>query len=381
MKVLVFSHTFWPAVGGVETYVKSLASGFAETEGVEVTVATDTAGSGGEDPFGFRVVRKPGITELWRWIGWADVVQLAGPSFAALALALLRGKPVVIEQHGYQAVCPNGLLLHQPTQTICPQRFQRGQYAECWRCNRDVMGGFESLIKLIGTWPRRWLCEKATNLCITDHVRDRLDLGRSVTCYYGVEWCEAGLPGRAHEGPIEFAYVGRLTEEKGLPLLLQAAADLGREQMPFRLAFIGDGLMRSRLEDEIKTLGISPGIVEITGFLEGERFRERLSRVDVVVMPSIWEETAGLSAMEQMMRGRAVIAADVGGLGEVVGDGGLTFTVGEASRLADLMRKLIGDPRLVAEVGRRGRSRALRLFGFDRMITDHLALYRGLMRT
>ena len=45
----------------------------------------------------------------------------------------------------------------------------------------------------------------------------------------------------------------------------------------------------------------------------------------VVVMPSQWEETAGLAAIEQMMRGGVVIASDIGGLGEVVSEAGLRY--------------------------------------------------------
>ena len=52
----------------------------------------------------------------------------------------------------------------------------------------------------------------------------------------------------------------------------------------------------------------------ITGFLRGHAFVNALQDVNVVVMPSMWEETAGLAAIEQMMRGRLVIAADIGGL-------------------------------------------------------------------
>ena len=56
-------------------------------------------------------------------------------------------------------------------------------------------------------------------------------------------------------------------------------------------------------------------------------------------MPSIWEETAGLAAIEQMLRGRLVIASDIGGLGEMVGDAAIKFPAGDAPTLADQMKK------------------------------------------
>jgi glycosyltransferase involved in cell wall biosynthesis len=94
-------------------------------------------------------------------------------------------------------------------------------------------------------------------------------------------------------------------------------------------------------------------------------------------MPSIWEETAGLAAIEQMMRGRLVIAADIGGLGEIVGDAGLKFPPGKAGELAAMMRRVIETPELAAALGNRARSRAATLFQAERMVQDHLAAYKN----
>jgi glycosyltransferase involved in cell wall biosynthesis len=119
------------------------------------------------------------------------------------------------------------------------------------------------------------------------------------------------------------------------------------------------------------------GNVRFTGFLEGSAFQQATAGVDVVVMPSIWEETAGLAAMEQMMRGRVVLAADIGGLGEVVGDGGLKFRPFDADDLADKMERLAGSAQLRTDIGMRARERAHQLFSLPRMIDEHLSLFRG----
>src|SRR5580698_5271575 len=107
--------------------------------------------------------------------------------------------------------------------------------------------------------------------------------------------------------------------------------------------------------------------MEITGFLEGPAFAQAVAGLDVVVMPSVWEESAGLAAMEQMMRGGVVLAADIGGLGEIVGDGGLKFRPLDAQDLAAKMTAL-ADPKLRQSLGTAARQRASRLFGLERMI-------------
>jgi glycosyltransferase involved in cell wall biosynthesis len=96
-------------------------------------------------------------------------------------------------------------------------------------------------------------------------------------------------------------------------------------------------------------------------------------------VPSIMEETAGLAAIEQMMRGRLVIASDIGGLGEVVGETGLKFSAGNAGQLASCMERVLQEPGIVNEIGTRARQRTLKLFGEARMVEEHLDLYREVL--
>lgn len=387
MRILIHAHAFAPKIGGAETYVLHLARGLADGLGgmaAEVTLATPTPGDRCDvGSFPFRVVRRPGLRELWRLTGWADVVQLAGPSFVPLAFALTRRKPVVLEHHGYQAVCPNGLLLYEPDKTVCPGHFMDRRYGECLRCNTAVHGRGRSLAMLLLTFPRRWMCRHAAvNVSVTHHVADRLSLPRGRVVYYGIPDAreESFQDPSPTQRPVVFAYVGRFVSEKGLPLLLQAARTLRSEGRRFSVRFIGDGPERPALERLAAELGLRD-VVRFTGFLEGEGLRRATDEVTAVVMPSIWEETAGLAAIEQMMRGRLVIASDIGGLGEVVDGAGLTFPPGDAVALADRMRRVLEEPGLVSTIGRRARARALELFDDERMVREHAALYRSLARS
>jgi glycosyltransferase involved in cell wall biosynthesis len=93
-------------------------------------------------------------------------------------------------------------------------------------------------------------------------------------------------------------------------------------------------------------------------------------------MPSVWEETAGLAAIEQMMRGRLVIASKIGGLAEIVGSAGLCFAPGSADALAECMRRVLQEPGLIDVLGSQARMRAFNLFARPRMIDEHRNLYR-----
>jgi glycosyltransferase involved in cell wall biosynthesis len=138
---------------------------------------------------------------------------------------------------------------------------------------------------------------------------------------------------------------------------------------------IGDGPERTKLEGEIQRQGLGSHI-HITGFLRGTELVSMLAKVDVVVMPSVWEETAGLSAIEQMMRGRLVIASDIGGLGEVVGNAGMVCPPGDAEALAACMAYVIVHPECLATLGNKAREHALTTFRYTRMLEDHVEVYR-----
>jgi glycosyltransferase involved in cell wall biosynthesis len=113
----------------------------------------------------------------------------------------------------------------------------------------------------------------------------------------------------------------------------------------------------------------------VTGFLNSERLQQELEDVSVVVMPSIWEETAGLAAMEQMIKGRTVLAADIGGLSEVVGDAGLTFKAGDPVALAYRMRQILDNTAIIEEYGDRAGKRASRLFRQEQMVESHISVF------
>jgi glycosyltransferase involved in cell wall biosynthesis len=389
-KILIYGEFFLPVVGGVQTAMNLLAKGLVEVNSrpehdaslgkIEVTVATSTAANGMDDSvLPYRVVRRPGVWQLIRLIREADVVHMAGPCLLPMAIGWLIGKPVVVEHHGYQAICPNGLLFQQPCEAVCPGHFIKRDYAECVRCCSVTQGSSSAVRSLLLTFPRHWLSSKAAaNITITNHVATRLKLPRMQTVYYGIQEpvaVSAGISQHASK-ELEIAYVGRLVPEKGLPVLLHAAEELKDGGVSFKLRFIGDGPERRELEELVEKMGIRD-FVHFTGDLRGLNLDSAVGDVAIMVMPSIWEETAGLSAIEQMMRGRVVAVADIGGLSEVVGGAGLKFPSGDSHALADCIQKAIDDPSVMTSLGSAARSRAAELFNIDSTIQNHIRVYRG----
>jgi glycogen synthase len=386
MKLLLHSHYFAPSIGGVESAVQSLAAGISDYYGpdgekIEVTVVTNTSrGSYQDQILNFRVVRQPSLFQLTQLIRATDVVHIAGPALSPMSIAWVLRKPFVIEHHGYQAICPNGLFLQEPARSVCVGHFQAGHYGECFRCLKSETSTLRSGLRLFSMFPRNWLTRAATlNLAISNYVRDRHRLPSTKVVYYGIEDPMPHPTGNEASRRVIMAFVGRFVTEKGIPVLLQAVALLKREGLDFEVRLIGDGPERGNLENIIKREDLGD-VVKVAGFLRGEEMVKALRDVRVVIIPSVCEETAGLAAIEQMMRGRLVIASNIGGLGEVVGDAGLRFEPGNVDSLASCMKSVILDHSLIDSIGMNARKRAMQLFMRARMIQEHATIYSSIFQ-
>jgi glycogen synthase len=384
MKLLLYSVYFPPSTGGVETIVMELARGLAGYaaeepggERFEVTVVTRTPGDPREDArLPFRVVRLPGFRKLVRLIRGADLIHIAGPALAPLALGFLMRKPVVVEHHAFQAACPNGQLFYELNQSVCPGHYMAGRYRKCMRCNAKVMGFAGSMRMLFLTPVRRWLANRArVNITPTDWLAGVVKLKRMKTIHHGIPPGPAPIA-RPISAP-SFAYIGRLVTTKGVPVLLQAAKQLRREGFEFRLKIIGDGPERESLMSQAAGLD---GTVEFVGHVPGSRQDDVLSGTGTVVMPSQSGEAFGLVAVENMLRGKLLIVSDVGSLGELIGDTGLVFPAGDARALTSCMRRVLEDPSFASSHASAARDRAMQLFSLDSMIQGHLSIYREAAR-
>jgi glycogen synthase len=386
MKIVLYTHGFDPKVGGQETIVMHLARGLAQIasstydRAVEVTVVTPVPANGSNDSaLPFNVVRQPSAAALFRLLHRADVVHLAGPVFVPMILAILLRKPVVIEHHGFQAICPNGQLLFEPMQQPCPGHFMAGRYGECIRCNSGS-GKLRSLKMWLLTFPRRWLCQHVSaNLLPSSWLGTLLQLNRMETIVHGIPPLETPVAKSVPPSVPTFAFVGRLVSTKGVGLLLQAAQQLKLRGLKFQVKIMGQGPDRAALEKLACDLDVED-YVRFLGYISIEELDRNLAEATAIVMPSLAGEVFGLVAAEAMQRGTLVIVSDIGALAEVVGDSGLKFPVGDASELARRMEDVIANPSLAERLERKASARIAQSFALDQMAKEHLRVYEELYR-
>jgi len=172
--------------------------------------------------------------------------------------------------------------------------------------------------------------------------------------------------------------VGRVAAVKGHRWLLEAFGALASDDVAAQLLIVGGGPERATLEREVAARPWASRVRWTTA----ADVRLPLSMMDVVVVPSLWEEPFGLVAVEAMAAGRPVVASRAGGLPEIVVDGetGLLAARGDMPGLASALRRLLADAALRRRLGEAGRQRAVERFSSERMAVDTEAVYRTVLR-
>jgi glycosyltransferase involved in cell wall biosynthesis len=159
--------------------------------------------------------------------------------------------------------------------------------------------------------------------------------------------------------PFTIGFIGRLKEEKGLPLIVEALTYLPEY---CRAVFVGNGPIKSALEEQAARLGVADRVTFKPGVPTYEVPRE-MEQWDVHVLPSLtrpnWMEQFGRTLAEAMSCETPVIGSSSGEIPYVIGDAGLVFKEGDAQDLSACVRKLLDDPALYADLAKRGRQRVL----------------------
>ncbi|MBU2850415.1 glycosyltransferase family 4 protein [Acidithiobacillus ferrivorans] len=307
MKILFFSHAFYPNLGGLEGVGLLLAREFASV-GQEVVVVTQTLTDGDDLDSPFKVVRRPHAKSLLRLTAWADVVYHHNISLQTAWPLMLVRRPWVVSHHGW-----------------LPRGFNQ----------LGIKGAFKRLV-----------LRSATGIAVSQAV----DADYATPCVvipnpYDDKTFRQ-LPGIAREEDL--AFVGRFVSDKGLPVLLQALRHLAPRGLQPNLTVIGGGP-----EDKAwRQLALDLGLAEQVRFVgpkRGEDLAALLNSHRVLVVPSLWNEPFGVVALEGLACGCVVVGSEGGGLKEAIGASGLTFPNGDAPALAQCLEKVLSDQTIVAD--------------------------------
>jgi len=204
-------------------------------------------------------------------------------------------------------------------------------------------------------------------------IRNGVPINHGAADTVGEEAAVRQLYGVSARAPV-IGIIGSLTAHKGHAVALHALARL-RSRMPdVRMLIVGDGPERERLQTQAETLGLSPSVV-FTG--RQATVSPLMAACDVICLPSIQREGLGLTLLEAMTIGKAVVGSDIDGIREVVAvsETGALVPPNDADRLAETLASLLADPERRRAMGANGRRRVERLFSDSLMVQRVTALY------
>jgi glycosyltransferase involved in cell wall biosynthesis len=185
-------------------------------------------------------------------------------------------------------------------------------------------------------------------------------------------------PGNKSDSPFTVGYAGRLVEEKGLHILVDALAGLDGA---WKMELVGTGPLRERVTSRFAQLGLRERVT-FHGRVPSEEMPHYLRAMDVLVLPSLtrpnWKEQFGRVLVEAMACGTPVVGSDSGEIPRVIGDGGLTFPESDADALRDRLTTLRASPPRRRELGQRGRQRVLKHYTQAHVAAETVSLYRDL---
>ena len=311
MKILFATHTFFPAVGGLETVSLILAEEFVAA-GHEVILLTHTRA---DDPaadrrFPFPIFRRPGPFQLLRLLRWSDVYFQNNISLRTLWPVLLVHRPWVPAHH-------------------------------TWLTRADGRVGWQDRLKKL-------LLRFGIPIAVSHEVAESLNVpGITVLGNPYNDTLFRVLPEVPRDR--ELVFLARLVSDKGGDLLLEALATLKKGGLTPRLTVVGDGPEREPLQRQAGELGVAAQ-VEFTGILTGDTLVQTLNRHRVMAVPSRTPEPFGVVALEGAACGCALVGSVGGGLQDAIGPCGLTFPNDDGNALADRICQLLQDEALYESV-------------------------------
>lgn len=172
--------------------------------------------------------------------------------------------------------------------------------------------------------------------------------------------------------------LGRLVEQKGQLLLIEAAALLAAKKPDFELALVGDGEMRQEIEALIEKRGLAKN-VRLTGAISTEKLREEMLASRGLVLPS-FAEGLPMVIMEAMALRRPVLTTYIAGIPELIRHGvdGLLFPAGSVEDLASAMEDLLTRPvDALQAMGEAAYARVIERHSIDKEAAKLATLFQG----
>ncbi len=367
MRLLFWSETFWPVLGGAEVWAARMVTSLA-ARGFKVLVVSNRSELGtlrlpAIDSYHGIPIRRFPITdafveprrhnplELREQVG--DVRRAFAPDVVHMNSIGPSSMAELWTRSAHRA--PTLATLHGWTQRFPPD-------------TPSLRGVLESAARVVGV----------SEAVLADTIARVPSIRSRCSVIHNAMDLPALPPTSLPTDPATVLFLGRLSSEKGFDMGLDAFAILARRLPKVRLLVAGDGPDYDALVTHCRRLGLDRH-TEFLGWVAPEAVPAVINRATVVALPS-QREAFPLVALEAAAMARPVVACSVGGLPEAVvhGTTGLLIPPADVAAFATALAALLDDPERATNMGLAARARVERDFAWNRCVTAYEELYAAL---
>ncbi len=379
MRILHIIHQYLPEkVGGTELYTRTLAQQQIQ-QGHSVAIFTPAAQKSAVTPAveeGVRVYRvavgERGATAVFRHTfhhnqlnqAFRHILHQEQPDI--IHIQHLMGLPVtlvnhinesktpyLITLHDYWHLCANAQLITNYDNTVCQGP---NYWLNCARCALARAGHQEAAPLIPAIAPifgyrqhrLRQLLEGARALIAPTHFTGQIHQQMGISAAkikvipHGINIPDSFPTRKTARSGLHIGYVGGLSWQKGVHVLIKAVNQLPTEGVS--LSIIGDTTAFPDYVTQLRQQAQHPGI-KFVGRVPNNQLWSALVELDVVVIPTLWYETASLIVQEAFAAGVPVVASQIGALQERLENGvdGRFFPPGDSAELTKILRQFLID--------------------------------------
>jgi glycosyltransferase involved in cell wall biosynthesis len=311
-----------------------------------------------------------------------DLIHIHTVHWPSVTENCLTLAPVIKTPHATDLICPGSYKFYSQQEKVCDVPFGMhcllDAYTKrcCSRMPGKLAASYKNVYHEVHDFSRRYkrivvMSEYVKSECVSAGI-DESKI--SVIPYFTMP-----VPGQGINSPVRrLLYLGRLSQVKGVHVIIEPLAPLLKENDDVIFDIIGDGPYRKTIEAIVDRMEIRDKVI-FHGWKDRDFINDALARSYMLLFPSIYPEAFGISGIEAMMHGKPVVGFDVGGVStwltnEVTG---FLVPVGDSAKFVEHVQRLLDDGDLKQRMGEKAREIAMKDFSPEQHISKLLDVYKS----
>lgn len=288
-----------------------------------------------------------------------------------------RNIPIVLTLHDLKPICPSYKMYVNGS--VC-EECKGHKFYNCFknRCTKgSALGSMINTIEMYFHYMMRYYQNVDRYIAVSHFYRDKMiDFGfEEGKISYLPNYIDAAEYDPATPDKGYVLYFGRLSEEKGITVLFDAA----RSVPDVPIYIVGTGPLEYQLKKQAESDGLSN--IHFWGFKTGDELKQLLSEAMTIVVPSEWYENCPMTILEAFAAGKPVIGADIGGIPELIENNvdGFTFPPGNSKKLAERIQWIWKNRDKAQDMGMSGRIKVEKHFNAEVHYNGLLEIYESVL--